>query len=433
MQWFAGMVRRPAARRRGSRPHSGSRRPNSHLVLEALESRWCPALTLTDYGVAEGLSLSTFATNVPTQGGSTGTIGAYSLAFPGDGTVLGSDEPGNVRVYPGDFDGQNALEAPVRQNYGNANAKGLAQLGDTIYMVGYFTGTVIQINTDGTFNRVIASGLPTAEDVVADPNSGHLYVSTQQYGLWDVDPNTGEKSLIAPGGFFGISLSADGTTLYAGTVSGPVFGFDTTTYAQVFSVSPMWPGQAVSVAQGTGAFAGNLYVNTYSSGQVWEVNITDPTQQQLIADGGPPTGGAFITVDPTDGSLLIGEADRIERISFPTDGGGGVAGGVAASPAPLGHQQLAVALAAADSPLSHSPANGLPPPHPEGDRIPSPREQDAPAGLTAAPQPGFAARNALDAFFTARQKDNYPMGAEDRDLFASGQHSPKRPVGEQVS
>jgi hypothetical protein len=198
--------------------------------LEALENRWCPALTLTDYGFAEGLSLSTFATNVPTQSGSTGTIGAYSLAFPSNGTVLGSDEPGNVRVYPSDFDGQDASIMPVGHNYGYANAKGLAQLGDNIYMVGYFTGTVSLLNTDGTPNHDIAGGLPTAEDVVADPNSGHLYVSTQQYGLWDVDPNTGAESLIAPGGFLGISLSADGTTLYAGTVNGPVFGFDTTTY-----------------------------------------------------------------------------------------------------------------------------------------------------------------------------------------------------------
>jgi hypothetical protein len=393
--------------------------------LEALENRWCPALTLTDYGLAEGMSLSTFATNVPTQGGSTGTIGAYSLAFPSNGKVLGSEEPGNVRVYPGDFDGQDASGAPVGQNYGYANAKGLAQLGDNIYMVGYFTGTVSLLNTDGTFNQPIASGLPTAEDVVADPNSGHLYVSTQQFGLWDVDPNTGAESLIAPGGFLGISLSADGTTLYAGTVNSPVFGFDTTTYAQVFNVSPVWPGQAVSVAQGTGAFAGNLYVNTYSSGQVWEVNIADPTQQTLVADNGPSSGGTFMTVDPNDGSLLLGEQDRIERLSFPTGGGGGGAGGVTAPTAPPGPRQLAVGLAAADSSLSHSPANRLSPPQPEGEHTSWPREQNAAAGLTVRPEPGFAGRYALDAFFSAHQQDDLLMGAEDWDVFASGQHSPK--------
>src|SRR6516164_7598548 len=96
MQWFAGMVGRPVARRRGPRPHSGSRRPNRPLVLEALENRWCPALMLTDYGLAEGMSLATFAIKVPTQRGSSGTIGAYSLAFPSNGKVMGSEEPGNV-------------------------------------------------------------------------------------------------------------------------------------------------------------------------------------------------------------------------------------------------------------------------------------------------------------------------------------------------
>jgi hypothetical protein len=418
------MVRRPVVRRRGSRPRSGSYRP-SRPVLEALESRWCPTLTLTQAGIDEGLSLSNFAYNVPTQDGSTGTIGAYALAFPSNGTVLGSDEPGNVRIYPGDVDGQNALDPSVQvgQFYGFANAKGLAQLGDNIYMVGYFSGNLSLLNTDGTFNRVIADGLPTAEDVVADPTGAHLYVSTQQNGLWDIDPNTGAKIQMAPGGFFGIALSADGTTVYAGTQSGPVVGFDTTTYEQVFDASPMWPGQAVSVAQGTGAFAGNLYVNLYNSGQVWEVNIADPTQQTLIADQGPPSGGAFLTVDPNDGSLLIGETARIERLIFPTGGGGG-AGGRESPPAPLGPKQLAVALVEAGSPLSHSPANGLPLPPPVGVHAPLPGEHDALAGPTADPQPGVSGRYVRDTFFAAHPKGGQPLELADLDLLGlpTGSH-----------
>jgi hypothetical protein len=425
------MVRRPAVRRRGA-PGSGRRRPNRPLVLEALESRWCPTLTLARAGIDEGLNLSNFAYNVPTADGTTETIGAYALAFPSNGTVLGSDEPGNARIYPGDFDGQNAvLDAPVRKNYGFANAKGLAQLGDNIYMVGYFSASVSQLNTDGTLNHVIVydpNNLYSAEDVVADPARGHLYVSTQQHGLWDVDPNTGVKRQIVAGGFCGLALSADGTTLYAGhgdpgdqLTDGRVLGFDTTTRAQVWDSGPMEPVQRFcysSPALGSGSFAGNLYVSMFD-GQVFEVNIADPTQQHpLIADQGPHSGGTFITVDPNDGSFLIGEADRIERLTFPSGGGG--SGGGAAPIAPLGHQQLPVALAEADSLLSHSPANKLPPPQLVGEPTPLPREHSALAGSIAGPQPGFPGRYVLDSLFAAHPKGSHPMSPADLDPLALG-------------
>jgi hypothetical protein len=403
----------------GRRPRQSSR----PLVLEVLESRWCPTLMLTQAGIDEGLNLSNFAYNVPTQDGSTGTIGAYALAFPSNGTVLGSDEPGNVRVYPCDCDGQDALlYANTGQNYGYANAKGLAQLGDNIYMVGYFSASVSQLKTDGKLDHVIVQDfnkLYSAEDVVADPTSGHLYVSTAERGLWDVDPNTGEMSRITPRGFFGISLSADGTTLYAGSLDGQVFGFDTTTYAQVFyATNPMWQlGKALSVAQGTGAFAGNLYVNLFYGGQFWEVNIADPTQQQQIAYGGPPTGGAFITVDPNDGSLLIGEVDRVERLTFPA--GAGPRGGPSHS-AWLGQEHLAAALALADSPWSYAPTNELPAQQAVDQNTTTLREQIAQAGSTADSQPGFTGRYALDSLFAAHHKDGQYIDPEDLGAFALG-------------
>src|SRR5262245_33956269 len=74
-------------------------------------------LVLTPAGVAQGFSLSTFATgfaSAPTNGGNIGPIG---VAFTGRG-VLVDDVFGNVRLFPTDTDGQTVASAPVTLAYG---------------------------------------------------------------------------------------------------------------------------------------------------------------------------------------------------------------------------------------------------------------------------------------------------------------------------
>jgi hypothetical protein len=413
MQWLAGMVRRPVARRRGSRSWSDHRRWNRPLVLEALESRWCPALTLTQAGIDLGLSLSTFADGFPSQSGA----GPSGIAFPSGGGVLVSDVPGNVRLFPADTDGQHAPDAPVGQTYGFLNAVGLAQVGDNIYMTQFLLGTVVQINTDGTFNQVIVNGLRSPTGMIANPANGHLFVSLFDSGrIVDVDPIARTVSPFADdvGMADGFALSADGSTLYTGRrVDGHIIGFDTQTQQEVFDSGLV--GEAAGIAVGTGSLAGNLYVNTLS-GTVIEVNLAQPDQQVVVASDG--SRGAYVTIDPNDGSALLTQTDTIERLTFPSGGGGGGRGGAPA--ARMGQEHLAIAVAFANSRQSKSPAIGLSPQQPVGQYTPSSREQTAITGSASDSQPSFVGRYALDSFFAAHHKGSQHMDSEGSDTFALG-------------
>src|SRR5579863_1125822 len=88
-------------------------------LVVVLACVWCgPAradLTLTAAGVAQGLSLSTYADGFPNDPASGGGVGPLGVAFV-NGTVLVSDHPGNVRIFSTDTDGQHAGSAPVAQN-----------------------------------------------------------------------------------------------------------------------------------------------------------------------------------------------------------------------------------------------------------------------------------------------------------------------------
>jgi hypothetical protein len=265
-------------------------------------------LALTAAGVAQGLSLSTFATGFPSTSG----VGPVGVAFV-NGTVLASDYPGNVRVFATDTDGQNAASAPIGQNYGTGNAADLAQVGNTVYMTRQGIGDIVQINANGTFNQVIVTGVPTATGIIASPTTGHLFVSTLGNNvIYDVDPIAKTKTVFVNQPADGLSVSPDGKTLYA-EINGHILGFDTTTKAQTFD-SGLIPNSPDGAAIGTGLFAGKLFVNT-NGGTVYEVDTTT-LSQTLIATGG--SRGDFVVVDPTNGTLLLTQTDRIVRLSGAT-------------------------------------------------------------------------------------------------------------------
>ena len=173
-------------------------------------------MMLTAAGTSEGLALSTFATGFPVAAG----LGPLGIAFLPGGSVVVSDFAGNVRVFTSDVDGQNAAAAPVGQNYGQDNAFGLAQVGGQVYMGQPSINDVAQLNNDGTFNQIITP-LRVATGLIADPVTGHLFVSTLSNGdIWNVDPVTKTATLFVNGaGFFndgitGLAISPDGSTLY---------------------------------------------------------------------------------------------------------------------------------------------------------------------------------------------------------------------------
>jgi hypothetical protein len=288
-----------------SRPRPERYRP----CLWSLEDRLCLSLTLTQAGQDAGLVLSTFASGFPNAG----AIGPYGIAFPDSGGVLVTDRLGNVRLLPTDTDGQGAAGSPPGQNYGIGNAVGLAQVGSAIYMAQTIAGRVVQINADGTFNRVVAT-VPSATGMVADPANGHLFISAYPHRLIDVNPVTGKAVAFVDAGavYDGLTISGDGHILYAKRADGQILGFDTGSYKVVYN-SGFIPGNPDGVAEGIGPLAGNLFVNC-NNGTVVEINIST-NQQTLIASGG--SRGDFVTVDPHDGSVLLTQTDRIIRMTFP--------------------------------------------------------------------------------------------------------------------
>ncbi len=286
------------------------RRFSAQLKVEALESRWCPTLTLTQAALNEGIGISIFAVDFPVQGNKS----PYGVAFPSSGGVLVSDDPGNVRLFPSDVDGQSASRFPPSQNYGTGNAVGMASVGGKVYMTQAQLGQVVQLNDDGTLNHVVVGGKQYADGIVANPANGHLFVATQGGNqILDVDPIAQTSTVFATIMSVGLALSHDGGTLFTTQFgsNSHVIGFNTTTGAQVFD-SGLIAGAAIGIVQGTGQLAGNLFVNT-NQGTVLQVNLTT-REQTLIASGG--SRGDLMTLDPNDGSALVTQTDSLVRLSF---------------------------------------------------------------------------------------------------------------------
>ncbi len=281
-------------------------------------------LTLTPAGTALGFSLTPFATGFPNNG----SVGPLGIAFPSTGGVLVTDYPGNIRLFPTDTNNQSAGATPITMNYGFANAVGLAQVGGNIYMTRQSIGDLVQVNNNGTFNQLIVAGMPAATGIAPGLTNGHVFVSTLGNNvIWDVNPIAKTKSVFVNTSADGLTVSPDNLTLYA-EVNGHILGYNIATKAQIFD-SGLIPGGPDGAAAGTGSLAGFLFVNT-NAGQVFEVNLST-LAQTLIATGG--SRGDFVTVDPTDGSLLLTQTDSVVRLIPPAGGGFGGGDGGGAAPA----------------------------------------------------------------------------------------------------
>jgi len=265
------------------------------------------AIALTPAGIAQGLKLTTFASGYP----NTDEVGPLGVAFTTSGGVLTTDKLGNMRLFPTSADNQLASSAPVTQNYGLNGATGLAHFGTHIYMSRQGSGDVVEVNQDGTFKQTILTGLPYATGIIANPVSGHLYVSTIGINaVYDVDPIAKTKTLFANGDVDGLTVSADGKTLYLIGENGVITGYDTTSKAVVFApltVSPFIDGAVI----GRGTLAGNMFVNT-RDGKIIEVNLASKVQT-TIADGG--SRGDFAYADANNNSLLFTQTDSIVRLA----------------------------------------------------------------------------------------------------------------------
>jgi hypothetical protein len=276
----------------------------SHSIFAA------PILTAT--GVADGFSLTTFASDYPASG----AFGPLGITFTKTGQVLTSDALGNVRVFAADVDGQHASDGVVKQNYGFFNAFGLASIGDKLYMTGEFSNSLLQINADGTLNQHVLD-VNTASGLIANPLNGHLLMSTQSHNqLLDIDPIAGTSRLISSANIDGISLSADGSIVYgANETTGSITGYNVVTGVQVFD-SGFLPGEVDGTAVGAGSLADHLFANMHD-GTLLDVNLLTDSFQTIVTGG---SRGDFVTVDPNNCSVLFTQSDRIMRLSAPEAG-----------------------------------------------------------------------------------------------------------------
>jgi len=288
-------------------------------------------LTLTPAGVAVGFSLTTFATGFP----QVGQIGPLGAALVGSSGVMVADYAGNVRLFPRDTDGQVAGNfapaVPSVTSFGSLNADGLASLGGTFYLAQPAAGQVIRLNPNGTpvtGANAVAASIASATGIVANPATGHLFVSggDNSTQIWDVNPTTNTaSSWIAVQGADGMAVSADGRTLYA-ALGSDILGFDVASRTQVWdynaTASHIPIANMDGIALGFGTLAGKIYTNT-NDGTVWQISLASGAATE-IASGG--TRGDFVAPDVNgQGSLLLTQSDRIMRLApFPISGSGTV-------------------------------------------------------------------------------------------------------------
>jgi len=285
-------------------------------------------LTLTQFGINEGFSLATFATDFYTKA----HVGPAGITFPASGGVLASDGWGFVYKFPTDQNGQNAGSVP-RVSYG-ANLIGLAELNGHVYMVQKSAGEVLELDDSGNSVQTIVSGLNGPNGLIADlvpgPLYGHLLVSTDGgRAVYDVDPVAQTKNLLVnlDNGADGLALEPVTNTLYVVENVYGVVGYNLNTKQKVFDSGQFssTDGMPDGISIGTGDLRLNLFINT-NGGSIIQIYTPNPTVHIAIAHLG--SRGDLTAVDPYDGTLLLSQSDQIDRLIPPPGSGfeGGPAG-----------------------------------------------------------------------------------------------------------
>lgn len=272
-------------------------------------------LTLTAAGVADGFTLSTFATLTV---GDTG-FGPFGVAVASSGNVIVSNFPdGKLYVFK-DTDGQTIGSALFTQP-SNSGTTAYATAGGKAY--GAQNGQFVQFNNDGTVNHVL-TGVTASPDLGmwGNPVNGHI-IATSSAGLIDIDPlaagGAGSFKVIPfpAGNGDGVSVSPDGTTAYV--EQGAINGYDIATGKLVFSFSSF--GSAFG-PDGTGVISsknklnGDIIVN-FNGG---DVGLIDPSAKTftIIADNG--NRGDYVSPDTNNGTLFLDYSDTVMRLSCGAD------------------------------------------------------------------------------------------------------------------
>jgi hypothetical protein len=193
-------------------------------------------LTLTAAGIADGFTLSTYATGV---GGSNYSFLAAAPLSNGNLAVIDYSH-GLLSSYA-DVNGQTYGSALNTVSF--SGAINVADAGGKTYatQLNVSGGLYSVSNTLGLTQVSVTGGFTPAYGFAGDSVTGHLLAygtGSAGAGVYDINPLTGANRLIVAGsGFDGVSVSPDGTIVYVENNSNSILGYNIATNALVFSAS----------------------------------------------------------------------------------------------------------------------------------------------------------------------------------------------------
>jgi hypothetical protein len=268
------------------------------------------ALTLTAAGVADGFSLSLFA---DTPGPANGCCGPLGIATNSLGQVVLQYYPTGRNYVFTDVDGQHLPGTALSSAVFGSSSYGVAitNLGGTLYAGNNDqSGQVFQLNPDGSSAGAVPNTIGKAgHGIAANPVTGHLEAASAS-GIFDIDPSNGASFLIKNVNADGVSVSADGKTVYA-AVGGDVFGFDIATGNQVYDSGNIGSPDGTGVIQGSNPFAGDIVANDNDG----TVKLLDPVANTVVTIASGGTRGDYVGVDLTNGSLFLTQSDSVYRLT----------------------------------------------------------------------------------------------------------------------
>jgi hypothetical protein len=276
------------------------------------------ALALTPAGIADGFTLSTYA-----SGGSPSAYTFLAAAPISSSSLVVLDEsgfPNSILKLYSDVNGQ--TPSSFSSSVPFSGGINIANAGGKTYAAAQ-NGGFSTVSSSLGLAPVLVPNYVHSLGLAGNPVTGHLLAAgslSGVSGVYDINPLTGASTLIHAGGYDGVSVSPDGSVVYAeigGGVAGYLIGG---AHTQVFSFTP--PGGTGPDGTGVifgGPFNGFVIVNNNDG----SVSLVDPTgtMATVIASGG--SRGDFTSPDTNDGSLLLSEFGTMFRLNAP----GGTFGG----------------------------------------------------------------------------------------------------------
>jgi RHS repeat-associated protein len=262
-----------------------------------------------------GFTFSLFADGLD-SGSSYGPIGMVKNKF---GQVLVTVPALQILVLLPDQDGQHYDSTVTPTVNLGEFIFGLARLGDNIY--GGSGGEVVELADDGSIARHIPLSCTAEliEGFAANPINQRLYAATGEGRIYEIDPVTGDCSIIAEypsGNFDGMTISPDGRSVFVADQNGNfIRGFDIASGASIFAVNVQPPhgGLIDGLAIGQGTLANKMFANcTMGDLMVVDLNTGIPSVFSSQLGG----RGDLVMVDD-DGSLLLTQNNRILRLTPP--------------------------------------------------------------------------------------------------------------------